>query len=799
MKIPFSWLKEFLPVKERVEQAAERLTMLGLEVDAVEKIRPNFSGVVIASVLEVTSHPNADRLVVAKVSDGKEHFQVVCGAANCRVGLKTAFAKEGAILDQNAKPFTIKAASLRGVESFGMLCSESELGLSGLSLESNGICSFAKDWPLGQDLAELLSDEVLEISLTPNLGHAYSVKGVARELAAAYGTCIEPLPRPLKKMSFLEEGEVPVGLKVEKASLCPYFCLRAVVDVQVGPSPLWLQRKLELSGIKSINNVVDAANYCQLALGQPLHTYDLDQIGSSLEVRPSKSGEQMETLDGTLCSLEGNLLVIAGAGKVHAVAGVIGSKHAQVTEGTKRVLVESAYFQPSAIRRSSKKLGISTEASRRFERGVDQESVQQSLDAAAFLIQELAQGKVSSLLEAKSVLETPKKVICRESRVEQVIGVPIPLVQMESLLLRLGFAVESKSFDCLECTVPSWRHDIDQEIDLIEEIARLYGYDRVPRIAGAYHGSTIGDSPLYTFEKKVRERLMAEGLQEIYTCSLISPKMSALLENRPIPKSSMIKVLNPTSLEQSVLRPSLLPGMLEVIRHNLAQQIKDVSSFEIGRVYFDRHDRYEEDPVLGVVLTGLKRPYHLLDKPSAVDFYDLKGVIESLLLAFGIKGVHYANQNLLDFHPGRQASLYKGDLKLGIAGEVHPRLLRSFDIEERVLFAEISINDLRKVCQSDLSFNKWPTIPGSERDWTLALNESVSFDQLLRAIDQQASSLLEKVSLIDIYRSDKLGAGKKNVTLRFLYRHPEKTLEQQTVDKEHLAIVERVSKILRLS
>lgn len=787
MKIPFTWLKEFIGLEKTPEQLSKILTMAGLEVDGVEKVGPQFSNVVVGKVLETVKHPDADKLVVAQVSDGTETFQVVCGAPNCRAGIKVAFAKIGAVLHDDKGSFTIKKSKLRGVESSGMLCSATEIGLGS---DGEGIMELSEALPEGTDLASVYSDVVFEISLTPNLGHCSSVLGVARELSAATHS---PVRMPETRLTETSIATKP-SVTIQDFNKCPRYAARFIQGVKVGPSPAWLQKRLEMAGLRSVNNVVDVTNYVMLELGHPLHAFDFDRIeGGAINVRAARDGERFITLDGKERDLNSEDLLIAGKNDALAIAGVMGGQNSEVTDETTRILLEAAYFAPASIRRTSKRLGLSTDSSKRFERGTDPNSLLRALDRAAMLIQELAGGEVAnSVIDLKESAFLEKVVSCRLQRINSLLGTHLGISEVESIFKSLQMACKWNGRDAFVVSVPTYRVDVQSEIDLVEEVARIYGFDNIPRTAPKYHASTLPHSPIYLFENEIRRRLVAEGLQEFLTCDLIGPSNLAVVGDEV--SESSVKVLNPNSIEQSILRTSLLPGLLQVVKYNEDHQNHDLSGFEIGRVHFRDGDKYHEESVAALILSGKNRPHFWDDKPRDVDFYDLKGIVENLLDQLGITNYTFRESTLQTFHTGRQAAVFVGALEIGSLGEIHPAVQRRLDVPQRILFAELSLHDLFPLRAADQRMVEISKYPASERDWTVSLKEETPVQQVLSTIEGVPSRLLEHVSLIDIYRSEKLGQGKKNVTFHFVYRDKERTIAQEAVDAEHARIINEVLK-----
>lgn len=795
MKFPLSWLKEYIDIDLSATQIAKVLTSVGIEVDSVKPSLPNFEGVVVGKILAVVPHPNADKLSVATVTDGIESYQVVCGAPNCTVGMKTAFAKEGAILqDASGKTFTIKKTTLRSVESFGMLCSSSELQLS----ENNdGIIEFSDHLKEGSDVAQRYQDLIFEVSLTPNLGHCASMLGIARELSAALE---KPICVPSISINeFDPELAKHMAVTVEDKIRCPRYACRLVKGVKVTSSPDWMQKKLLACGIRPINTIVDITNYVLLEFGQPLHAFDFDKLeGQMIVVRTAKEGESIVTLDGRERILNESDLLICDQKRPVAIAGVMGGQNSEVDENTRDVLIESAHFAPRSIRRTSKHLGLQTDASKRFERHVDPNGVLCALDRAAQLMQEIACGEIcTGSLDIQDVSFPPRSVNCRLTRLNAFLGTQIGMNEVENILKRLDFSVYWDGKNTFELVIPTYRADIKEEVDLIEEVARIYGYDNIVCGAPQYHASTLPHAPIFLFENKARERLLAEGLQEFLTCDLIGPSLINIAKESSMPEAATVRVLNPTSVEQSVLRTSLLPGLLQVVKYNASHQNTDIAGFEIGRIHFKEKEDYKEQSMVGILLTGKSRPHHWKQKPEEFDFFDLKGVVENFLDLMGVKGPLFKNNSFSSLHPGRQASIYVGPLEIGSFGEVHPLIVQRLDVPQRIFFAEINLHDLYKVQAKTEKVHDLTVFPSSSRDWTVSLQSGIAIDVLLKQLREIASPLLEEVKLVDIYENDALGKGIRNATFHFVYRDKEKTIAQEAVDAEHGRLVDTIMKIVK--
>lgn len=795
MKLSLNWLQEYIQFEQSPSEIAKMLTSIGLEVENIEKLSVGFDNIVVGEVLNVAKHPDADKLTVAQVSDGSDTYQVVCGASNCRPGIKTAFARMGANLtDEKGQTFTIKKTKLRGIESCGMLCAADEIGLADERQE--GIIEFDEKMKVGESLSDLFSDTVLTIGLTPNLGHCNCVVGIARELSAFIDR-----PYVLPAINLSEDQSLHThGLarvEIQDLKKCPRYTCRVIKDVKIGPSPEWLKIRLKASGIRPVNNVVDITNYVFLEIGQPLHAFDYDQIaGKKIIVRAAQEGENFITLDDKTRSLTSEDLLICDAEKGIAIAGVMGGKNSEVGSETKNILLESAYFNPQTIRKTSKRLGLQTDSSKRFERGADPNGLVWALDRAAMLIQQLADGKIAQMpLDIKKQAFPEKTLVCRMSRINELLGTHLAVSEAENIFKRLGFIYSWDGLDNFSVTVPTYRVDILEEIDLIEEVARMYGYDNISRSQPAYKSSNISHAPIFLFEKLLREKLLQEGLQEFLTCDLIGPSILDVIGNEAN-ELEPIKVMNPISIEQSILRTSLLPGLLQLIKYNIAHQNHDLYGFEIGRIHFKDEEQFKEQSVVGLVLTGKALPHTWDSKPRDYDFFDLKGIIENILTELRVFDVAFKPNQLEIFHTGRQAAIFVGSLEIGSIGELHPAIIRRIDIPQRIYFAELNLHDLMQVRQIDYDMKDIPIYPSSERDWTLTLKEEIPLQKVLDVIRKISSTLLKGVRLLDIYRSDKLGTGMKNITLRFVYRDDQKTTSQDAVDVEHARIMqETISKL----
>ena len=785
MLLPLSWLNQYIKTDLSPQQLADRLTLLGLEVEGIQSSPLGFSGVIVCDIRSVRPHPEADKLQIADIFDGSQTVQVVCGDPRCRAGMKTAFAPVGARLtDATGKMRKMKKSKLRGIESQGMLCSEQELGLS---TQSDGIMSIDSSIAAGTALDTLHAETILAVSLTPNLGHCMSILGVARELAS-----LLDLPVTLPAFTLAEKGapiEDTLSLGTFHADVRSYHC-RLIRSCQQVASPDWLQARLKASGIRSVNALVDVTNYVMLDWGQPLHAFDLATLKEpTLSVQRTSTETALTLLDGKTHTLPKDLLTVYAGADPIAVAGVMGSAHSEVSASTRDVLLEAAHFSPEAVRHSSKALGIRSEASARFERGIDPLRVSTALDYAASLIATITGGEVARTSAAMTTPYTPRTLRCSTAKTNRLLGTSLSSTEIEALLKRLQMQPQQRSDDSFDVHPPSYRNDITLDVDVIEDIARLFGYHHIPEGRPTAFLSPLPHSPLFLIEKKVRHHLIAEGLQECITCNLISPAAQELFNEDSLSSNQAIPVLKPSSQDQSILRTSLLPSLLQSVKANFNAKCDALALFEIGRIHFKEKGTYKERFKAAIVLTGKTRPHHWKEKPRTVDFFDLKGIIENLFDALKINNPIFTPSKLESFHPQKQAYFSAKGEAIGSLGEISPQKLLAFDIKQPLFFAEIDLIDLLDVIPHVSQMTPLPLYPSSERDWTLALPPTLSVHAVLEAIHTVPSKFLKHVLVLDLYEG-------KHLTLRLTYRNDQATLEHRQVEKEHARIVDTVSKNL---
>lgn len=779
MRLPVSTLKSFISIELEIEKIEETLTLLGIEIDAVHSRKPHFQGVVAAEVKKTERHPNAENLQVAQVFDGIHTYQIVCSAANCRAGIRVPLAKIGASLsDEEGNIRKIEKNSIRGIESHGMLCSAQELGLCD---SSDGLLELPSDTPLGENCL-FLWDPVLEISLTPNLGHCMSALGIARELSAAWQKPLHDAKLHLKENHSLP---IPIEVSVQESGLCPRYTARFIQNVKVGPSPFWLQQQLRAAGHRPINNVVDATNYMLLKYGQPMHAFDAQKIdGKTIEIAPTEKVQTFHGLDGNQWEVPVGTLAISDSKKIIALAGILGGMNSAVSESTKSILLEAAAFDPLTIRRASKKMGLRTDSSFRFEKGVDLSAISHYLNEAAQLIAEISGGEIAKgMVDIQAKPSAPRRIRCRSERVNQILGTSLSVGEIDSIFHRLGFKTKGE-----EVEVPSYRNDLHEEIDLIEEVARIYGYNNIQRPLPRATSPQIPHDPAYLFETELRRRLAGLGLQEFLTCDLISPRLAEISQELSHYKSTLLHTLHSKSEEYSILRPSLLPGLLQVVRHNLDQKNLSFSAFEIGRIHFMQDQHPTELPMAAILLTGKHAPHHWDKKPLDADFFDLKGLIENLLQGLRIPSIQFTPSSHMTFHPGRQADVYINSLCIGSFGELHPQLLLKMDIKQKVYYAELNAQAIQSHQGPAPHMIPLPQFPSSERDLTLPLLSNAHVAPILEKIRTLAPPLLERFELIDLFRS----ADKSNVTIRFIYRDRSKTISFEEVEAAHAKLTSQL-------
>jgi phenylalanyl-tRNA synthetase beta chain len=795
MKVTLNWLKKYVDFNWSPEELTERLTMLGLEVEGVQKISAAFDGIVVAQVITRDKHPNADKLSLCRVNDGTGERQIVCGAQNFKAGDKVPLILPGASLPLKPgekEPFTIKVGKIRGVESHGMMCSPQELGLPDAV---DGLLILREDAKVGQPFAEYLgrsgSDVVYDLEVTPNRPDLNSAIGIAREIAALTGKELR-LPE-IKAPVSAEKADQLVSVKIEDAELCPRYTARVIKGVKVGPSPEWLRSILEKVGIRSISNVVDVTNYVMLEVGQPLHAFDYHLIARSsrpesngipeIVVRRAANGEKFKTLDNQERALTGEMLLIADEQKGIALAGVMGGANTEINERTVDVLIESACFAPTNIRRTSKNLGLRSESSYRFERGSDVGICDWASRRAAQLILETAGGQLADgVVDIHPKPAPAKELSLHFARSKDLLGIGISHAEQVSYLTGLGLAVVRQEPGQCTLAVPTWRVDLKREVDLIEEVGRLYGVDKIPSTPprGAL-GANAFDA-VYDQLADARRILTGLGLHEAQGQTLISSQEFG------IGGADSVMLSNPLSSDMDVLRPSLLPGLVHSLRHNVNRRNYDAALFEIGRVFFRAAGQIKEERRVAVAITGQRAlPFWSgSERDSKFDAYDLKGLVEEFLEQFGLRGLSFAKRaesTVLFLESGTVA--LGGKLPLGEMGQLLPSLAKKYDLRDAVFLAELNLDLLISKRNPAKSFKALPQFPSSRRDVAMLVPEAVTHESVMQVVKQAKAGNLESVELFDVFRGKGIPDGQKSLAFAFTYRAADRTLTDADVNSAH--------------
>lgn len=790
MRISYNWLSDLVEELPPVDRLAEMLTDAGLEVEAIERLGKGLEQVVVGQVLAKVPVEGSDKLNVCQVDvGGGETLQIVCGAANYEVGAKVPTALPGASLPNG---MVIESRPLRGIMSSGMLCSEVELGLSD---EGEGLMILGGNAPVGEGIiAHLgLDDVVLTINATPNRPDWLSHLGVARDLAAITGTRLK-----LPSASPVEEGG-PVAdaasVEIVAEDRCGRYAARVVEGVRFGPSPRWMQQRLTACGVRALGNVIDVTNYVLLETGHPLHAFDLDKVaGGRIVIRMAGEGEKIETLDEKERALSPDDLVIADSEKALVIAGVMGGADAEVGEGTTRVLIESAWFQPSGVRRASKRHGLHTESSHRFERGADPQAVRYALDRAAELIQQLAGGKVrKGAIDSWPGKKEPIVVGLRFHRVGELLGVDVPAEESKRILLELGFEAVEENAAGVRFAVPSFRTDVTRQADLIEEIARIRGYASIPAAAPRAPAHPVADSREQQVLSRVRDAMAAAGLDEVLNYAFVDPKDLAALVPGGTPAPAL-PLKNPLVETQSVMRTTLVPGLLRNAEFNRNRQVEDLRLYEVGKAYLPEPTAVgpvKEPWRVAGLLMGSRRPASWSEPAAPVDFYDAKGVVESMLRNLGISEVSWSHGDAAHLHPRSAALVLVGGVAVGQMGELHPLVADAFDLPRGVFVFELSLDDLVGSLKVLPTYRGVPKFPAILRDLAVVVPTTVSAEKVDRILRGPAGGgFVEDVELFDVYEGPQLGEGRKSLAFAIRYRVADRTLTDEEITRVHGALVE---------
>ncbi len=798
MRISYNWLQRYINVNDSVENLAQKLTGIGLEVEAIEYLGKEFAGFVVAEIIDVQKHPNADRLklctVNVGVSDG--HLQIVCGAPNVEAGQKVIVGLIGATVPHNqhvpvGKPFTLIKASIRGVESFGMICSEKELGIGE---DSGGIMVLDSKSKVGTPLADFLgvNDIAFELGITPNRPDCLCHLGVARDVAAIYKKKYS-LPRykltENKKISIKKIATV----KVENSIDCPRYAARVIQNVNVQESPDWLKQLLTAAGLRPINNIVDATNFVMLEYGQPLHAFDYDHLAHhTIVVKNAAKGERFTTLDGKTHQLTGSELMICDGEKSVAIAGVMGGLNSEISLNTKTVLLESAYFSPTSVRKTAKRLGISSDASYRFERGIDPNSTAEASARAASLIAEISGGEVvQGLIDVYPKKIAPKKITLNVSRVNSILGTAISAKEIKSILNSIEIKTsERKEKNTFRCIVPTFRPDIEQEIDLVEEVARMYGYDN---IENKISSEVIFSKPDRTESRinSIRTWCVANGLNEILTNSLIEASTAKLFSQ------DIVTVKNPLSIDLEILRPSLLSTMLQTLSYNYNHGASRLQVFEIGRIFSTSNEDgtpikgFSEKNILGICLSGEANHLSWCVKQRNVDIFDAKGLVLSLLKSIGLDNSDFIYYNAPSSLTEMTIGVEINNTYVGFIGKCKPEIAKNFKIEKDVFYAELNLDEIVKVdtVKKYKEFSKFPTVI---RDIAFVVKKEINVGEIETTIRGVADDAVTSVTLFDLFEGKSIGEGNKSVAFSLRINSSEKTLTDCEIESIVSSIINAV-------
>jgi len=808
MLVSFNWLKEFVDIDQSAEEVAETLTMGGIEVENLSRVGESLGDVVTSRIKTVVAHPNSEKLTLVTLDDGGKEVTVVCGAPNVSTGQVVAYCPPGGCLPSGLK---MEERVIKGITSPGMLCSEKELGLGE---DESGILELDRSTPLGIALPRALpwlEDVILEVSITPNRGDCLSVLGVAREIGALTG-------HPWRLPQFtIRESAVGVGdsvvVEVPDEDLCPRYVVRVVEGTKVGPSPFHIRLRLSRSGVRPISNVVDATNLILLECGQPLHAFDLSTLaGRRIVVRRCDPGERFTTLDSIERELTENALMIRDGERSVALAGIMGGLNSEINPSTTSVLIESACFERFGIRRTSKALGLSTEASYRFERGVDPQGTLWAAHRAAYLIANLAGGNV--LEGCRDVYPNPisrPEVRVRPRKVNGLLGLELETTRMAAYLNRLHVRVDMEAgpSDEMTCVAPSWRWDLEREVDMIEEVARIHGFENIPLTMPSYVSAPDRTRNHQRTLRRVNESMNACGFTEIITMSFVSKEAcKAFTEDGG--QGGGLELMNPLNEELAVMRTSLIPGLMTAAKRNINFKSEDLRLYEIGKTFtaIAGQDLPREDMVLSAVALGRRHGslWHFqrglidicgkVDVTQEVDFYDLKGALEALFDAFGVDEALYEASARPFLHPGKSAEVFVDGIGIGFLGELSPSLVREHGFHGRIQILEILLEPLLIRDRKKRVFRSLPRYPYVERDVSLMVETNCSGDKIKHLISRLGHDIIASVNLFDLYRGESIPQGRQSMAFRIRYQADDRTLTDEEVQEVHSSVVGALEKEL---
>ena len=798
MKVSLNWIKEYVEIRIELKELLHLLTMAGLEVEEATSLGEGLEKVVVAEIRSIRRHPNADRLSLVEAKTHQETYSVVCGATNIKEGQKVPLALVGARLPNGVE---IKRSKIRGVLSEGMLCSEIELVLG---QDASGIMVLPPQVPLGMELGEALGlkDTLLDISITPNRPDCLCVIGVAREIAALTD---QKARYPLSSLTDRgDEIHQKTSVTILDQDLCPRYVARMIEEVKIGPSPDWMKNRLEKVGMRSINNVVDITNYVMMEYGQPLHAFDFELLEEGrIVVRRAKEGEEFVTLDGVKRTLDGEMLMICDGAKPVAIAGVMGGLNSEIKENTQRVLLESAYFSPQGNRRTSKKLGLETEAAYRFGRGIDYGRCLSAAHRATQLIQEWAGGRVvEGVVDVYPAPIQPKPIRLRVGRIHQILGTEVSAKRARNFLENLECEVQEGKEDVLIVKPASFRGDLEREIDLIEEVARLNGYDRIPMTLPVGPPSPEKRSKEFLVERKAIDILIVHGYHEVINTSFTSPFSGEKIGLPPEdPRQRPLRILNPLAEDLSAMRTTLVPGLMETVQRNLSHKNSNLKLFELKKVFLPQEGERlpQEVKFLAGVAIGFDRGPHWAFPQRPVDFYDIKGCVEDLLDALQMKDAKFdQTEDLPYLHPGKASKVVLGQEVLGVLGEIHPEVLGHYEVHGKGYLFEMDFSKMVKGAGEERRFQPLPKFPGVTRDLSVVVDQAMEAERVMEAIRTFRQPYVEEVTLFDIYQEPPIPEGKKGISYRIRYQANDRTLTDEEVNQYHEEILSRLKEVFQL-